>query len=318
MATYLGDNAEFRWIKGTTGTPARVWLIKELSFTQSGDEIDVTAMGDEGRVFAAGQTETEITISAHFEDLAAVGQAAIAVGDIGKFELLPTGSGTGVPIFSGSATVIERSVTAAREEPNEISWRLKAEGAMTRTSGDRTAGTLPSGAARKLGNSGVIKFTPDGGSEGTLGELLNFSFTESGSEIEDTVMGDSGKSYKAGAQETSLSITCRFDAGDTSQNALTVATQGYVEVRPEGTGSGLPEFTGDVTVSSHGMTASIGEIIERTYELKVNGVLELGAITPPSYTAASYSKAYQEAAYAGAYADTYSGEYLVTYSGPAT
>lgn len=111
-----------------------------------------------------------------------------------------------------------------------------------------------------------------------VAEVRAFSINESAGRIEDTALGDSNRTYKAGLAEVSGTIECWWDKSDTNgQEAMTVGTTVSLDLRPEGDGSGLASYqvsaqiTGIVLdgVSSEGD----GQIITRTFEWAAAGAL---------------------------------------------
>jgi hypothetical protein len=100
--------------------------------------------------------------------------------------------------------------------------------------------------ATHAGSEGLVKVGSD-----TLAEVRSFTLDITGEVIEDTSMGDSFRSYKAGLGSYTASVDCFFDETDTAQNALDVGSSVTLELYPEGADSGDTYFTG--TSSFDGM-----------------------------------------------------------------
>ena len=91
---------------------------------------------------------------------------------------------------------------------------------------------------RYTGNDGVI--TADSNS---VGNLRSFDLNVTGDEIDVPAMGDSARVRLAGKPNVDGTITVWYDDADTGQAELVQGDTVALELRPRGTGSGLPEFT---------------------------------------------------------------------------
>lgn len=118
------------------------------------------------------------------------------------------------------------------------------------------------------GNSGSVKVGAN-----TLGEVRSFSVTETAETIEDTAMGDTWRSHKAGLNSWSGSIECWFDDTDTAQGSLTVGASVTLDLQPEGTDVGDFLLSGTATVTELGHANTIDGIVERTFSFVGNGAL---------------------------------------------
>ena len=88
--------------------------------------------------------------------------------------------------------------------------------------------------ATHKGNEGVIKIGSD-----TMAEVRSWSLNESAETIEDTVMGDTYRSYKLSMTAWDGSCDVYWDETDTTgQGACTVGASVTVSFYPEGTASG--------------------------------------------------------------------------------
>ena len=126
------------------------------------------------------------------------------------------------------------------------------------------------------GDSGVVLSGAN-----AIGEVKAFSYSEESEFYEDSAMGDTARTFKAGKAAASGQITCHMDWDDTNgQETLTAGTTGLTLVlRPEGTGSGNVEYTATSTarVVSVESSQSFGDgIIERVFNFAVDGVFTKG------------------------------------------
>jgi len=120
------------------------------------------------------------------------------------------------------------------------------------------------------------------GSEGTIkigstviGELRSYTLEQTGDTIEDTSMGDSVRSYKAGLKSSSGSASVFFDEADAGQLLCTVGSSITLNVFPEGASAGVSEkyYTGTATVTGKTITGSFDGMVESTITLQGTGAL---------------------------------------------
>ena len=120
--------------------------------------------------------------------------------------------------------------------------------------------------ATHAGSEGLVKV---GGN--TLAEVRSFTLDISGEVIEDTSMGDSFRSYKAGLGSYTASVECFFDETDTAQNALDVGSSLTLELYPEGAASGDTYFTGTVIVTGKSVSSSFDGMVEVSFTAQGTG-----------------------------------------------
>ena len=120
--------------------------------------------------------------------------------------------------------------------------------------------------ATHAGSEGTIKV-----GSATLGEIRSFTLDISGEVIEDTSMGDSFRSYKAGLGTYTASVECFFDETDTAQNALDVGSSVTLELYPEGAASGDTYFAGTVMVTGKSVTSSFDGMVEVAFTAQGTG-----------------------------------------------
>ena len=122
------------------------------------------------------------------------------------------------------------------------------------------------------GNSGVVKVGTN-----TVAEVVSFTINENADRVEDTALGDTNRTYKAGLTDVGGTVECHYDASDTNgQEAMTPGSTVSFTFWPEGAGTGNPEATVSATILSIVTTVQFNEIISRTFEWGAAGTLTWG------------------------------------------
>lgn len=121
------------------------------------------------------------------------------------------------------------------------------------------------------GSSGIVKAVTTGGSTANIGEVQSYAFNSSADSIEDTAMGDSARTYKAGLKSHTLSVEARFDSADSAQEDLVAGATIDFEVNPEGVGTGTPSYTGSGVVTASSFTATFDGMVDASFEVQVSG-----------------------------------------------
>ena len=125
--------------------------------------------------------------------------------------------------------------------------------------------------ANHAGSEGVIRF---GSSTTDMAEVRSFTLTETGDTIEDTAMGDTARTYKAGLKTWSGSIDCFWDETDsTGQGALTNGASVTVKLYPEGTSGTY--FSGTAIVTGVTRQASFDGMVEASFTFQGTGALTI-------------------------------------------
>lgn len=123
--------------------------------------------------------------------------------------------------------------------------------------------------ATHTGSEGTIKIGSD-----TLGEIRSYTLESTGEVIEDTSMGDSARSYKAGLTTFTGSLEVFFDETDTAQGNLDAGSSVTLEVYPEGaTTAGNTYYTGTAIVTGRTVTASFDGMVEMSISVQGSGGL---------------------------------------------
>lgn len=124
--------------------------------------------------------------------------------------------------------------------------------------------------ATHTGSEGLIKIGAN-----TLGELRSYSLETTGDTIEDTSMGDSARTYKAGLTAWSGTASLYMDEADTAQIALVVGAEITVSFYFEGNQTGDKYYTGTAIVTGKSVSASFDGLVESEISFTGTGTLSL-------------------------------------------
>ena len=120
------------------------------------------------------------------------------------------------------------------------------------------------------------------GSEGTvhvgtdaIAEIRSFSLEATSDVIEDTSMGDTDRSFKAGLKSFTGSVEVFWDETDTAQIALDVGAEVTLKVYPEGATTGDKYYSGSAIVTGRTVTSSFDGMVEAAITVQGNGALTL-------------------------------------------
>jgi len=127
--------------------------------------------------------------------------------------------------------------------------------------------------ATKTGASGVVKIAASGGSVAVVGEVRSFTLDGSADTIEDSVMGDSVRSYKQGLSTNTLALEVYWDEADAQQNALDERASIDWQVHPTGTGSGEEYYSGSGIVTSKSITGAFDGMVEASFTIQCTGAV---------------------------------------------
>lgn len=122
--------------------------------------------------------------------------------------------------------------------------------------------------ATHTGSEGTVKIGSD-----TLAEIRSYTLESTGEVIEDTSMGDSARSYKAGLTTFTGSLEVFFDETDTAQGNLDAGSSVTLEVYPEGATAGDTYYTGTAIVTGRTVTASFDGMVEMSVTVQGSGGL---------------------------------------------
>lgn len=122
--------------------------------------------------------------------------------------------------------------------------------------------------ATHSGSEGTVKIGSD-----ILAEIRSYTIESSGETIEDTTMGDSARTYKAGLTTFTASFEVYFDETDTAQNAVDAGASITFSVYPEGDTAGDTYYTGSGIVTGRSITASFDGMVEMSLSVQGTGAL---------------------------------------------
>jgi len=127
--------------------------------------------------------------------------------------------------------------------------------------------------ATTTGSSGVVKIAAAGGSVAVVGEVRSFTFDGSADTIEDSVMGDTARSYKQGMTTSTVSMEVYWDEADAQQTILDERASVDFELYPTGTGTGETYFSGNGIVTSRSISGSFDGMVEASFSIQVSGAV---------------------------------------------
>ena len=121
------------------------------------------------------------------------------------------------------------------------------------------------------------------GSEGTikigstvLGELRSYTLEQTSDTIEDSSMGDTVRTYKAGLKASSGSASVFFDEADAGQLLCTVGSSITLNLFPEGNTAGDKFYALDAIVTGYNISASFDGMVEAEITFQGNGAVTIG------------------------------------------
>lgn len=123
--------------------------------------------------------------------------------------------------------------------------------------------------ATYTGNNGVVM-----AGTSAIAEVRSFTLREDAPRIEDTVLGDANRTYKADLPTVDGTIECLYDPAGAGQSALTIGAEVTLDLRPLGTGSGNPKLVVPVNITGiDGPNVQFGELITVTFSWAAAGAL---------------------------------------------
>ena len=127
--------------------------------------------------------------------------------------------------------------------------------------------------ATKTGASGVVKLQVAGTTVAVVGEVRSYTLEGSADTIEDSVMGNVDRTYKAGLKTNTVSIECYWDESDAQQLVIDERASLDFEIYPTGTGTGETFFSGTGIVTSRSITASFDGMVEASFSIQCSGAV---------------------------------------------
>jgi predicted secreted protein len=130
------------------------------------------------------------------------------------------------------------------------------------------------------GENGKVEITAeDSAGTVTVAEVRSWTVEHTKDVIEDTVMGDAARTYKAGLHQFTGSMEVVYDSTHTSAtNAFDPAQDGAltVEFYPDATTG--EKFSGSILVTSVSRTASFDDLVTATVNFQGSGALTIGSV----------------------------------------
>ena len=128
--------------------------------------------------------------------------------------------------------------------------------------------------ATVTGQTGVVKLQLAGASEAVVGEVKSFNIDTGNNILEVTKMGDTGRKYTSGLDETSVSIDCFWDQADAQQLVLDAGASIDFEISPSGTAANSKYYSGNGIVASKSISVSFDGMVEATFAITGGTVSE--------------------------------------------
>ena len=127
--------------------------------------------------------------------------------------------------------------------------------------------------ATNKGSSGVVKIAANGGSVAVVGEVRSYSIDETADTVEDTVMGDTVRTYLPSLTSATLSVDAYWDDADAQQLILDTGADIDWEIYPTGTGTGEKYYSGGGVVTGKTITAAFDGMVEASFSVQVSGAV---------------------------------------------
>ena len=130
--------------------------------------------------------------------------------------------------------------------------------------------------ARITGKDGIIKI---GDADVTM--VRDWSLDETGDTVEQSVIGETSRTYKPTLSSGSGSLNLFYDADDTVAHTLKPGDEIECELYPEGETEGSAYTSFNAIVTSKGKSASFDGMTEQTIGFQVDGDVTDSTVTPP-------------------------------------
>jgi predicted secreted protein len=124
--------------------------------------------------------------------------------------------------------------------------------------------------ATHTGSEGLIRIGTT-----TVGELRSYTLDQTADTIEDTSLGDSSRTYKAGLKAFAGSASLYFDEADAGQILIVVGTEIAIKFYPEGNTAGDKFYEGTAIVTAYNISASFDGMVEAELTFTGTGAISL-------------------------------------------
>ena len=127
--------------------------------------------------------------------------------------------------------------------------------------------------ATTKGSGGVVKLAVSGGTVAAMGEVRSFTLSETADTIEDSVMGNTARTYLSSLTSATLSMEVYWHDADAVQLVMDSGASLIFELYPTGTGTGEKYYSGGGVLTSKEITAAFDGMVEGTFEIQVSGAV---------------------------------------------
>jgi predicted secreted protein len=124
--------------------------------------------------------------------------------------------------------------------------------------------------ATHTGSEGLIRIGTT-----TVGELRSYTLDQTADTIEDTSLGDTTRTYKAGLKAFAGSASLFFDEADAGQILIVVGTEISIKFYPEGNTAGDKFYEGSAIVTGYNISASFDGMVEAELTFTGTGAISL-------------------------------------------
>lgn len=132
--------------------------------------------------------------------------------------------------------------------------------------------------ATYFGSDGSVKLATTSGTVAQIGELLNWTITNTADAVETTTMGDTSRTFRKGLMTGTGSLSLYLDSDDAAQQDLVQGDKVDCEFYAEGTVSGDTMYSGTYLVTSVERGATMDGIATLSAELQLDGDLTIGTV----------------------------------------
>ena len=133
---------------------------------------------------------------------------------------------------------------------------------------------MATNTATYTGDLGVVKYDVSG-TPTAVAEIRSFTVDQEQATVEQTVMGDTSRSYLPSLSQFSGSMDVFFRDDDAAANALFSgigAGAASVEIYPSGETTGI-KLTGEIIVTGHSISSNFDGMVEASISFQGSGAL---------------------------------------------
>tara|TARA_A200000159_G_C7302527_1_gene330841 strand:- start:683 stop:1084 length:402 start_codon:yes stop_codon:yes gene_type:complete len=120
------------------------------------------------------------------------------------------------------------------------------------------------------GQTGVVKVGDTNTGETAVGSVRSFSIETSADTVEQTVMGNTNRSFLPSLTSATVSIEAYWDDTDSEQLALDEGEIIFFEIYPQGDVTSKKYYTGAGVVTSRSITASFDGMVEASFTIQAS------------------------------------------------